>query len=247
MSNEPRESAQAQAPHEPKRLCRHGDQKPERERHPVDVAARPEGDGVDATRLDLVEALVDFGELVAVERAEKARRLSRVATSFRAVSSSLSSPAAVGSPTATVWMTMPLSFATPAASAGGTLLAVSLPSVRRDDRLRLDGALVEQRDAEADRIAEGGARLPPCRRRSRRGAFATASRSVVNGTSVKGASPNTTTPTRSPLRRSRKSPSTCFTAARRSTVLPDGSTKSLVSIEPERSTSSSRSRVGSSR
>ena len=36
-------------------------------------------------------------------------------------------------------------------------------------------------------------------------------RSVVNGTSVKGASPKTTTPTRSPWRRARKSSSTCFT------------------------------------
>ncbi len=70
---------------------------------------------------------------------------------------------------------------------------------------------------------------------------------MVNGTRVKGASPNTTTATRSPWRRARNSSSTPLRAARRLTGLPPPSVKSRVSIDPEKSTRSSRSRVGRSR
>ena len=141
---------------------------------------------------------------------------------------------------------MPLSAAMRAAWSVGTLLAVSLPSVSAiivfAGTVDLANRLMPRPMASPKAVR--GPAMPTCISPTSR---SESERSVVNGTSVNGASPNTTTPTRSPSRRFRKSVSTCFTAASRLTVAPLASVKSLVSIEPERSTSNRRSRAGLSK
>ena len=126
------------------------------------------------------------------------------------------------------------------------MLPVSLPSVSTINT-RSSTSLRSNSGIAAPMASPSTVRGPSIRIWASSSSSRATSRSSVNGACTNAAEPKKISPTRSPSRRSRKPSSTCFAAVSRSAVAPSGPVKSRVSMEPERSRATSRSRIGSSR